>query len=154
MTNKYPEPGRKAQRQNAVLEALTSRTLGTQNDLVEVLRKRGIAATQVSVSRDIAELGVVKMGGVYKAGSAGGAAADPELPLRTWLRAVKPAGSNLVVLRCDSGTAQRVGIVIDELAWDGVVGTIAGDDTVFVAVNGAAACKRVAQSLISRMNRS
>ncbi|MBI5597609.1 MAG: arginine repressor [Elusimicrobia bacterium] len=124
----------KHERQKAVLELVAEGELSTQGDIVKALAKRGIRATQVSVSRDIVELGLVKAGGTYRTAAAGSGAADPELPLRTWLRSAESAGPNLVVLRCDPGTAQGVARALDVVSPSGVVGTVAGDDTIFVAM--------------------
>jgi len=149
--NKYTDRDeRKSARQTAILEAVAQDDVATQNDLVRALKKRGIAATQVSISRDIAELGLVKAGGAYRP-AASGAAPDAEMPLRTFVRGVLPAGPNLTVIRCDTGTAPRVGLVLDGLAQPGLVGTLAGDDTVFVAGDSAAAQKRLIEFLESRM---
>jgi transcriptional regulator of arginine metabolism len=151
--NKYSDRNEgKSARQAAILEAVTSEEIATQNDLVKALKKRGISATQVSVSRDVAELGLLKAGGVYRPAAAETGAADPELPLRTFVRRVVAAGPNLTVVRCDAGTAPRVGLVLDGLAsLPGLVGTLAGDDTVFVASESAAAQKRLIDFLNSRM---
>lgn len=149
--NKYADRADgKAARQTAILQAITQEEVCTQNDLVRCLKKRGIAATQVSISRDIAELGLVKAGGAYRAAT-GEAAHDAEMPLRTFVRSVSAAGPNLTVIRCDTGTAPRVGLVLDGLAQPGLVGTLAGDDTVFVAGDSAAAQKRLIDFLESRM---
>lgn len=150
--NKNTSAGGKAARQAAILEAVTQDQIATQNDLVRALRKRGIEATQVSISRDVAELGLMKAGGVYKPAAAEGGAHDPELPLRTFVRKVTPAGPNLTVVRCDVGTAPRVGLVLDGLTWPGLAGTLAGDDTVFVATETAAAQKKLIEFLHARMN--
>ena len=141
---------RKSARQTAILAAVTQEEVSTQNDLVKALKKRGIAATQVSISRDIAELGLVKAGGAYRPAPSE-AAPDAEMPLRTFVRSVVAAGPNLTVIRCDTGTAPRVGLVLDGLAQPGLVGTLAGDDTVFVAGDSAAAQKRLIEFLRARM---
>lgn len=133
------------------MEAVAHDAVATQNDLVRALKKRGIEATQVSISRDVAELGLVKTGGVYKAATAETGAHDPELPLRTFVRLVVPAGPNLTVVRCDTGTAPRVGLVLDGLTLPGLAGTLAGDDTVFVATESAAAQKKLVDFLQTRM---
>lgn len=149
--NKYADRTEgKTARQAAILEAVTQEEVATQNDLVRCLKKRGIAATQVSISRDIAELGLVKAGGAYRPAT-GEAAHDAEMPLRTFVRSVKAAGPNLTVIRCDAGSAPRVGLVLDGLAQPGLVGTLAGDDTVFVAGDSAAAQKRLIEFIESRM---
>jgi transcriptional regulator of arginine metabolism len=143
----------KAARQQAILDIVGRQDMATQNDLVAALRKKRIAATQVSVSRDIAELGLVKLGGYYKPAGGPSGPADPELPLRAWMRAVLPAGPHMTVVRTDVGMAQSVGLVIDGLGFEGFVGSIAGDDTVFVAVRDAAAQKRVLDYLNARINK-
>jgi len=150
--NKYTQPGGKAARQAAILEAVAQDAIATQNDLVRALKKRGIDATQVSISRDVAELGLLKVGGVYKPAAAEGGAHDPELPLRAFVREVVAAGPNLTVVRCDVGAAPRVGLALDGLTWPGLAGTLAGDDTVFVATESAAAQRKLVEYLRSRMN--
>ena len=139
-------------RQAAILDAIARAPIGTQNELVKALKKRGIEATQVSISRDIAELGLLKVAGIYKPGSAETGAADPELPLRSFVRQVHKAGPNLTVIRCDSGAAPRVAFALDHLSLQGLVGTLAGDDTVFVAGESAAAQKDLIEFLTVRMN--
>jgi transcriptional regulator of arginine metabolism len=142
---------RKTARQSAILEAVLQEALGTQNELVQSLRKRGITATQVSVSRDIAELGLIKVGGIYRPAAAEEGATDAEMPLRTFVRRVTASGPNLTVVRCDAGTAPRVGFVLDALNFPGLTGTLAGDDTVFVASDSASAQRRLIDFLSSRM---
>ena len=151
--NKNPSrDGRKTARQSAILEAVSQEEIGTQNDLVRALRKRGVSATQVSISRDVAELGLIKAGGVYRPAAAENGASDPELPLRTFVRRVAAAGPNLTVVRCDAGAAPRVGLALDEMkALPGLVGTLAGDDTVFVASDSGATQKKLIDFLNSRM---
>ncbi|MBI4422636.1 MAG: hypothetical protein HY554_02850, partial [Elusimicrobia bacterium] len=113
------------------------------------LRKRGIEATQVSVSRDIAELGLVKAAGRYVAGHPAAPASDP---LAAFVRGVAPAGPNLVVVRCDAGAAPRVGFALDQLAFPGLVGTLAGDDTVFAALASASDGARLIRQIQARMS--
>lgn len=152
--NKYAlREDKKAARQAAILDAVSKENVSTQNELVAALARRGIAATQVSLSRDIAELGLIKAGGCYKPAPAQGAA-DPELALRTSVRRAQAAGPHMVVAVCDSGAAQRVAFVLDRQAPPGLVGTLAGDDTVFIAVESAAANKRMLEFLRSRMKAS
>lgn len=110
----------------------------TQEELVEALEAQGAQVTQSSVSRDIRELGLRKRGGVY--------VAPPEMlvgpsGLDVWafVQSVLPAGDHMVVIKCRAGTAQTLGVELDASKWPGVVGTIAGDDTIFVAVNSPSA---------------
>lgn len=142
--NKYSDA--KAARQAALLEAVGVEALATQNELVAALKRRGVKATQVSVSRDVAELGLVKVSGVYRAAGP----AEPD-PVRSHVKRLAPAGPNLLVVHCETGTAQRVGLAIDALRLPEVAGTIAGDDTVFVALPSGSAQKRALQLLAARM---
>ncbi|MEK7858257.1 MAG: ArgR family transcriptional regulator [Elusimicrobiota bacterium] len=145
---------RKSARQAAILEAVTQAPVATQHEVVRALKKRGIEATQVSISRDIAELGLIKAGGVYRPAPAAGAPADPEAPLRSSVLRAQAAGANLVVIRCEAGMAPRVGLVLDGMTFPGIIGTLAGDDTVFIAVDSSAANKRLVDFLQSRIPRS
>ena len=154
MNNYTERDERKTARQFAILEAVSQEEVATQNDLVRALKKRGIAATQVSISRDVAELGLVKAGGAYRPAAADGGTFDPEMPLRTFVRSVVAAGPNLTVVRCDTGTAPRVGLALDGLPLAGLVGTLAGDDTVFVACESLSAQKSLVTFLTSRMTNS
>jgi transcriptional regulator of arginine metabolism len=152
--NNYSFRGeRRTARQSAILEAVSQEDISTQNDLVRALKKRGIAATQVSVSRDVAALGLIKAAGFYRPAAAENGAADPEMPLRAFVRSLVAAGPNLTVVRCDTGAAPRVGLALDGLKHPGLVGTLAGDDTVFAASDSAAAQKRLIEFLRSRMSR-
>ncbi|MDE2491583.1 MAG: arginine repressor [Elusimicrobia bacterium] len=152
--HKYTGAEGKAARQAAILEVVSREEIATQNELVRALKKRGVSATQVSISRDVAELGLVKSGGVYRPAPGEGGAADPELPLRTFVRRVVPAGPHLTVVRCDAGAAPRVGLVLDALPLEGLAGTLAGDDAVFVATESAPAQKKLVEYLTARMPKS
>ena len=95
---------------------------------MRLLRKNGFAVTQASVSRDLDELGIAKEHGVYRPPS--------EVPRRTAFGLVSfhRAGDNLIVAKCGSGLASALAVRLDATLLAGVVGTIAGDDTVFIAV--------------------
>ncbi len=148
--NIQPVPAeRKRARQQAVLEAIGAEELATQQDIARSLRKKGIDATQVSISRDIAELGLVKAGGKYVSGHP--SAPAPSDPLSGLVKAVAAAGPNMVVVKCDTGAAPRVGLALDQLGLPGIVGTLAGDDTVFAAVSTAADNTRLVRLLQSRI---
>jgi transcriptional regulator of arginine metabolism len=120
----------RAARQRAILELLGQATVTSQGELVELLRRRGITATQSSVSRDLSHLGVARMAGRYLPRE------EPDSGLghiAGLVHAVKPAGPHLTVVLTTVGAAQSVGLAIDRATWPEVVGTMAGDDTVFVA---------------------
>ncbi len=132
------------QRHLKILELISSRAIGTQEELAEALEKAGWAVTQSSVSRDIAALKLIKVNGAYRRAPAGAAVANPdERRIREDVLSIAAAGSNLLVLRTPPGEANHVAIALDRIAWPEVLGTIAGDDTIFVAVEGAAAQQKL-----------
>ncbi|HSL17314.1 MAG TPA: arginine repressor [Methylomirabilota bacterium] len=136
------------ERRRAILAAIEERSIATQEQLVEALAAAGFEVSQASVSRDIAALRLVKVDGRWSAPPREPASADPnESRIAGRLLSVAAAGDHLLVLKTPAGEAQGVALALDRLAPAGVVGTVAGDDTVFVAVAGAAAGIRVAERL-------
>lgn len=118
----------KTQRQTAILKLISARHISTQEELSELLEKKGYSATQSSVSRDLLELGIIKVNGNY---------AMPQKPrnaVALGLLNLKIAGENLIVAKCESGLASAVAVRIDGAGIEEIVGTIAGDDTIFIAV--------------------
>src|SRR5215471_4341676 len=116
----------KHQRQDKLLELIRTRRLRTQAALVKALHREGFDATQSIVSRDVAELGITKAHGYYtlpqvRQGLAGAVS-------------VERAGDVLLVVKTETGLAQPVALTIDRAKIPEIVGTIAGDDTIFVAV--------------------
>jgi transcriptional regulator of arginine metabolism len=127
-------------RQRAILDLLRRETVESQGELVALLERRGIPATQSSVSRDLKDLGVARLGGRYLPPSG---ERDPGLAdVSRFLRAARPAGPHLTVVLTTAGTAQSVGIAFDRAGWPEIVGTMAGDDTVFVATASEAEQRR------------
>jgi transcriptional regulator of arginine metabolism len=137
-------------RRRAILEAITQRRIETQDQMVAALSGLGFEVSQASVSRDIATLRLVKVDGRWTA-------PPTELPTEDTyqqritgrLTSVSPAGDHLLVLKTPPGEAQGVALALDNLAPDGVVGTIAGDDTIFVATVDAKAGERLTAKLES-----
>ena len=127
-----------------ILELISTRAVRTQEELAEMLTADGWEVTQSSVSRDIASLRLVKMDGAYRRPPPGPrAVTDPdELRIAEGVLSCETAGETLVVVRTAPGEANRVAVAMDRLAWPDIVGTIAGDDTIFVAVRGEAAQRR------------
>ena len=127
-----------------ILELISTRAIRTQEELAEALAAEGWEVTQSSVSRDIAALRLVKVDGAYRRAPRTGAARDPdELRIAEGVLTCEPAGDVLVVLHTPPGEANRVAVALDRLAWPEVVGTIAGDDTIFLAVKNAGGQRRV-----------
>lgn len=131
------ESASRAGRRRVVLTLLRRSRVRSQDEIVAHLRERGIDATQSSVSRDLRDLGVVKVDGRYVAPAASAGHADELSEVAPFLRAARPAGPHLTVVLTLQGAAQTVGLALDHAAWPEVVGTLAGDDTVFVATAGA-----------------
>ena len=137
-------------RRKAIVELLAARPqIGRQTDLVRELMRRGFAVTQSSVSRDLRAIGVAKVDGAYVVPDRESPAApDPGLaPVAPFLRGVRPAGPHLTVVSTAVGAAQSVGLAVDRAGWPEVVGTVAGDDTLFVATGSGRAQRRFVQRL-------
>jgi transcriptional regulator of arginine metabolism len=134
-----------------ILELISTRAVRTQDELAEMLTADGWEVTQSSVSRDIASLRLVKMDGAYRRPPPGPrVVTDPdELRIAEGVLSCETAGETLVVVRTAPGEANRVAVAMDRLAWPEVVGTIAGDDTIFVAVQDPGAQRRVVRAIRS-----
>lgn len=145
----------KHQRQHRITKLLETKAVGSQGHLVDLLAGEGIEATQTTVSRDLEELGALKVrlpGGET-------AYALPELPshqvapedhlrrvLGEWV-VEADVSRNLVVLRTPPGSAHVVASALDRSGFPGVIGTVAGDDTVLVVVSEASSGAAVADQL-------
>ena len=124
-------------RRVALAKIIREQTVGRQSELVAMLRKYGHAATQSSVSRDLRELGVAKQGDRYVLPESAAAIKNDFSTIKQFVRAILTAGINLTVLRTTVGAAQSVAVAIDTARWSEVIGTISGDDTIFIATAGA-----------------
>jgi transcriptional regulator of arginine metabolism len=121
-------------RQGQILKLIRTQKLHTQEDLARALRTGGIPATQVTLSRDIRDLGLVKTQEGYKQGSAenvAGSGANVESLVGEYVTDVRVA-QNLLVLRTPPGHANAVAVALDDAEWPQIAGTIAGDDTILV----------------------
>jgi transcriptional regulator of arginine metabolism len=129
----------KFERQGAILRLVQERALGTQAEVAEALRGEGIDAVQTTVSRDIARLGLVKVRSadgrlVYALPGAADLDRLAELTtaLRRWTVSIA-AANDLVVIRTQRGYATPLADAIDDAGLDDVAGTVAGENTIFVA---------------------
>lgn len=143
---------RKHHRQQALLRLVGERQLSTQDELVRALRSAGFEATQATVSRDIVELGLVKLPQdgthVYAAPAiASGGGADRLRRFCEDYPVEAAVAGTLVIIRSLPGTANALAAALDAARFSEVVGTIAGDDTVFAAV----ARERDVRSLVERL---
>lgn len=184
----------KGRRQAELLKLARTRVLHDQEQIAHLMARRGFEVTQASVSRDVRELGLVKLGGRYvpaaeivgAAGATGGASGGGEAGERSaaWgvaeterpgggrsvgggpelgalrrrigelITGVEPVGANLLVVRTPAGAASVAGAALDEEALPEIAGTIAGDDTLFVAVKSRAAQGRLLARLSACVKRN
>jgi transcriptional regulator of arginine metabolism len=128
----------KSYRQGQILKLIRSRGLHTQEELARALRMTGIPATQVTLSRDIRELGLVKTPDGYAQAASDAAPPGPDFATvaREFLLDVRIA-QNLLVLRTPPANANSVAAALDQANWPEVTGTIAGDDTILVVAPDA-----------------
>jgi transcriptional regulator of arginine metabolism len=137
-------------RRRAIAELLERETITRQAELVRLLRAEGFDATQSSVSRDLKDLGVAKHTTGYELPQNDQAPGDDAQALELvaeFVRELKPAGPHLLVVATAIGAAQRVAVTLDRVAWPEIVGTLSGDDTIFVATAGAAQQQRLVTRL-------
>lgn len=132
---------RPTQRHDTILDLIAARPIAKQDELVRLLTDRGFSVTQASVSRDLEKLGVVKTNGKYVRRSTNGNVGT------FGAITFKEAGDNLIVVKCAAGLASAAAVRIDAVSAPEIVGTIAGDDTIFVAVKGPADKARAIKTL-------
>src|SRR5580765_179074 len=143
----------KARRQSVLLELIDREPLHSQELLRRRLHQRGFEATQATISRDIAELGLVKRAGDGAYQRPGAEAPNPETALAALERAANEClrridrVQQLVVARTGRAQAQALAEALDRASLPEVVGTIAGDDTILVVARGA----RAAAALTKRL---
>jgi transcriptional regulator of arginine metabolism len=144
----------KDRRQRAIADLIRSHALSSQEELADRLTALGYAVTQATISRDLEQLGAVK---VRRSGQLSYALPDqvPASPaprlaavFREWVRSIDPAG-NLVVIKTPPGSAHLVGVVLDNSGLTEIVGTICGDDTLFVACRTPSDAERLSAQLRS-----
>jgi len=129
----------KAQRQNAIVQLVNRGSAHTQQEIAAALARRGMRATQATISRDIQELGLVRSGAGYRSSTA----LVRELVLSIEL--VEP----VAVIKTPPGTANMVARRIDEAALPGVAGTVAGDDTIIAVLRNRGAGRALKELLAS-----
>lgn len=145
-----PTPPTRESRRAAILEAIQSRTVRSQGELAELLARRGLAANQGTLSRDLRDLGVVKGADGYALAGNGAAGRDPGARLLSALRQYfqsAVAAQNQVVLKTPPGGAQPLALALDAAGPEGILGTLAGDDTILLVTPDAAAARSVASWL-------
>ena len=145
-------------RHGAIRNLIRRRRVHSQAELGDALASAGHEVNQSTLCRDLRDLGISKVDGIYRLPIALAENPSPSsdeltLPGRRaiarYLTGASPAGGHLLVLRTAIGTASAVGLAIDAEAWPEVVGTIAGDDTLFLATGSARDQHRVLSQLRS-----
>jgi transcriptional regulator of arginine metabolism len=133
----------KTTRQDLILRLIAERELGTQQDVVGALADENVEVAQATVSRDLAELGVLKVGSRYLALPHDPGSAGIEV-LPSFVLGIVPA-RNQVVIHTRDGTAGAVSSVLDRVKGLKIVGTVAGQDTVLAVAPDDAAAAQVAK---------
>jgi transcriptional regulator of arginine metabolism len=129
-----------ADRRSAIVRLLASGGVRKQQDLVRLLHKEGYDATQSSISRDLREIGVLKASGRYILPPQDVVRANGKFnTLAQFVHQIRRAGPSLTVIKTSTGAAQSVAVAIDKAQWPEVVGTLSGDDTIFIATGSARA---------------
>ncbi|MCB1197665.1 MAG: ArgR family transcriptional regulator [Deltaproteobacteria bacterium] len=138
----------KQERRNALIAVIQSERIDTQSELVAKIAARGFHATQTTISRDIESLKVVK-------GPKGYELPADLLDISKWKQSIKDhgvsvdcVGEHLLVLHTKASTAQMIANAIDHESIQGVAGTIAGDDTIFIALQNRDAQKHLAAQIM------
>lgn len=127
----------KAERHSAILELVNRGSVHTQQEIAAALARKGVRATQATISRDIQELGLVRSGGGYRSGTA----LVGELVLS--VEVVEP----MAVIKTPPGTANLVARRIDEASLPGIAGTVAGDDTIIAVLRTRGASRALKELL-------
>jgi transcriptional regulator of arginine metabolism len=139
----------KTQRQAAILATISRASFRTQEDLAEALRNRGVEASQVTLSRDLRELGVFKAADGYRQAGPEPVQEDTNAlasVVRQFLTEAITA-QNLVVLKTRPGGAAALALAVDRARWPEIIGTVAGDDTILAV----AASHKAAETIASRL---
>lgn len=137
---------KKRERHEKLREIIGSKSIEGQFQLRQELKRLGIEATQATISRDLVELGVVKVKNTYRI---------PEIltgrvPMGEVLE-IDSAGENLIVVKTPPGQASMTALAIDRLQIPGIVGTVAGDDTFFVATKSHTEQKMVMKHILKTL---
>lgn len=140
----------KSRRHAVIRNLIAAGEIYSQHELAQLLAREGIEATQATLSRDLAELGVLKGPDGYQLPGTGNPALPTEASLARALRRELVSidvGGTLVVLKTPSGHGNALAIELDRARLNGALGTIAGDDTVFLAARSEISARRIAKDL-------
>ena len=139
----------KKARQGRILEIVRKRPVRSQEELSSLLKHEGAAATQSTLSRDIRELGLIKARGSYQPPGDVAAMPSNDAVRRAFEQFVIQSGvsGNIVMIKTSPGNAHSIGAVLDAAHWPEVMGTVAGDDTVFVLLRHGRWGKKVMERI-------
>jgi transcriptional regulator of arginine metabolism len=136
------------ERRLAIVKLLRDNAIERQSELVDLLRSEGYVATQSSVSRDLKDMGAVKVKNGYSLPEDNATGNGDSLKqVAEFVREIRAAGPNLLVVTTATGAAQRVALTLDRISWPEIVGTLSGDDTVFIATSTASQQRRLRSRL-------
>jgi transcriptional regulator of arginine metabolism len=135
----------KKARQGRILEIVRKQAVRNQEELASLLERESIEATQATLSRDIRELGLVKGRDGYQVSEDAHPAPPDDLLRRTFEQYVIRTGvsGNMIMIRTSPGNAHSIAVVLDAAQWPEILGTVAGDDTVFMLLRSARLGKKV-----------
>jgi transcriptional regulator of arginine metabolism len=143
----------KSYRHGQIFKLIRSRNIRTQEELARELKQAGIPATQVTLSRDIREMRLVKTREGYREMQGDEAGHAFKMLAGEFLQDVRSA-QNLVVLKTSPGHANSVAVALDSEGWPEVVGTLAGDDTILVIAADNATAEKVRKKLIELIDQA
>jgi transcriptional regulator of arginine metabolism len=139
----------KIARQGIILEIVRKSGVKSQDELSFRLKSRGIDVTQSTLSRDIRDLGLIKVRGCYMVSGESSPTPSANALRRAFTQSVVQTGvsGNIVMVKTSPGNAHSIGVILDAAQWPEVLGTVAGDDTVFVLLRS----DRFGKKVLSRM---
>ena len=132
---------KQTERTHHLIMLLKTRRFESHEALLEALEQAGVDSTQATLSRDLNRLGVKKAHGLY------------QLPGSNPSLQIIPAGPNLLVLKTLPGRASAIAAEIDAANLDGLAGTVAGDDTIFIAIRDLKAQNHIQKQLLEKFGR-
>ena len=142
----------KTYRQGQILKLIRAKKIFTQEELAQELKSQGIAATQVTLSRDLRDLRLVKTREGYQEMAPEETGPGFTMLAGEFLNDVVRA-QNLIVLKTSPGHANTVAVALDNEGWPEIVGTIAGDDTILVIVPDTPTAEAVQERLLELLER-
>ena len=145
----------KSKRHLKILEIIKNEDIATQEDLAAKLEEEGIEVTQATVSRDIKKLGLIKVPTGYGGYKYSLPVERTQNDIRNWVKRMFvdfvisiEHGENLIVIKTLPGTAQGLASAIDNLGWNHIMGTVAGDDAIFVAIKSKETTEEIHKKLL------